>query len=153
LYLLLFSTGTFCTQMTITPTWSGRAWEASIYWLGPEEFLIVCHSGEGRDLVVALSDAFKGPHGAATDLSGGQILLSIAGPSVRQFLSKASTLDLHAKAFGLNQCAQSTFAKTGALYALRDDYAFDLIVRRSFADYAARWMLYAGQEFGIVFDE
>ncbi len=127
--------------------------EATIYWLGPKEFLIVGAAGEGRDLVVALSNAFKENHAAATDLSGGQILLAVAGSSVREFLSKASTLDLHEQAFALNRCAQSTFAKTGALYALRDADVFELVIRRSFADYAARWMLHAGQEFGIVFEE
>ncbi len=37
---------------------------------------------------------------------------------------------------------------------MRDDEpTFELVIRRSFADYAARWMLHAGQEFGIVFEQ
>ncbi len=126
----------------------------SVYWLGPEEFLVESRRFEGRELVSAFSDAFTGSHAAATDLSGGQILLTVSGTATRSFLSKASTLDLHEAIFSVGECAQSTFAKASALYALRNDKpTFELVVRRSFADYAARWMLHAGQEFGIVFDQ
>ncbi len=126
----------------------------AVYWLGPEEYLLVSHRTESTELIAALNREFAGLHAAATDLSGGQILMTVTGPAVQSFLSKASTLDLHATRFGVDDCAQSTFAKANALYALRDDTpTFELIVRRSFADYAARWMLQAGQEFGIVFNQ
>ncbi len=127
--------------------------EVAVYWLGPKEFLVVSHSDDRNQLALKLNQAFSGLHAAATDLSGGQILLAVSGSSVRDFLSKASTLDLDEQGFAVNQCAQSTFAKAGALYALRSDDVFELVIRRSFADYAASWMLYAGQEFGIQFKE
>ncbi len=127
--------------------------EHSVYWLGPKEFLVVSRQFEGRQLVSTLSDAFSGLHAAATDLSGGQIMMSVKGSAARAFMTKASTLDLHESVFGVDDCAQSSFAKASALYALRsNEPVFELIVRRSFADYAARWMLHAGQEFGIAFD-
>lgn len=133
---------------------SVRRGDHAMYWLGPREFLIVTDRLTGRELVHALTAAFDGGHAAATDLSGGQILLTVRGPATRSFLSKASTLDLHESAFGVDDCAQSTFAKAAALYALRSaEPVFELVIRRSFADYAARWMLHAGQEFGIVFRE
>lgn len=138
------------------PPTAGRVSRArhAIYWLGPEEFLTVSRRHDGRELVDRLGDAFTGLHAAATDLSGGQVLLCVSGPAARSFLNKASTLDLHADVFRVNDCAQSTFAKAAALYALRDDQpVFELVIRRSFADYAARWMQNAGQEFGIVFND
>jgi heterotetrameric sarcosine oxidase gamma subunit len=46
------------------------------------------------------------------------------------------------------RCAQTTFAKASAVISNKSDGSFDLIVRRSFADYIARWLLDAGQEFG-----
>ena len=125
-----------------------------VYWLGPEEFLVVSKRFEGRELVTSLSGAFAGMHAAATDLSGGQMLMTITGSAARVFLSKASTLDLHESVFAVDDCAQSTFAKASALFVLRNDEpASELVIRRSFADYAARWMLHAGQEFGIVFEQ
>jgi heterotetrameric sarcosine oxidase gamma subunit len=124
----------------------------SCYWLGPEEFLVVSKRFTGRELVTSLSDAFAGLHAAATDLSGGQMLMTVSGSAASAFLSKASTLDLHESVFAVDDCAQSTFAKASALFALRsDEPVFELVIRRSFADYAARWMVHAGQEFGIVF--
>jgi sarcosine oxidase gamma subunit len=35
------------------------------------------------------------------------------------------------------------------LVSNRTDGSFDLIIRRSFADYIALWMLDAGREFGL----
>jgi heterotetrameric sarcosine oxidase gamma subunit len=46
------------------------------------------------------------------------------------------------------RCAQTTFAKATAVVANKADGSYDLIIRRSFADYIAQWLLDAGQEFG-----
>lgn len=125
----------------------------TIYWLGPEEFLIVGSVEDSRALTDTLRNELTEHHASTTDLSGGQLLLTLSGPSARALLSKASTLDLDEQVFSLGQCAQSTFAKASALYALRDTSpVFELIVRRSFADYVAQWLVYAGQEFGLAFD-
>ncbi|MFK8029655.1 MAG: sarcosine oxidase subunit gamma [Gammaproteobacteria bacterium] len=127
--------------------------EHCVYWLGPSEFLIVSRD-PGQHLVDQLNHALAGQHAAVTNLSGGQLMMSVTGSSSRRFLSKASTLDLHESVFTSDHCAQSTFAKASALYAVRSEGpVFELIVRRSFADYIAKWMSYAGEEFGIVFDE
>ncbi|MEM7084035.1 MAG: sarcosine oxidase subunit gamma family protein [Pseudomonadota bacterium] len=120
----------------------------SVYWLGPDEFLLVSDSNVADSLVAGLAST----HHGCTNLGGGQMRMTVSGPHARDFLSKASTLDFDAGSFRVDDCAQSTFAKAGALFALRDDTPlFELVVRRSFLDYAAQWMAHAGQEFGIVF--
>jgi len=43
---------------------------------------------------------------------------------------------------------QITFAKASAAVSNRSDGSYDLVIRRSFADYVAQWLLDAGGEFG-----
>ena len=67
-------------------------------------------------------------------------------------LAKGCTLDFHPRVFSAGQCAQSGLAKTSVLIAMVDDRpTFDVIVRRSFAEYLALWLQHSGAEFGIQF--
>ena len=78
-------------------------------------------------------------------MTGGQVMVRLSGPRAREVLAKGCTLDLHPRAFKTGECAQTTLAKTSMLIALADDTpAFDIIIRRSFADYAARWLRHSG---------
>jgi sarcosine oxidase gamma subunit len=43
---------------------------------------------------------------------------------------------------------QTPFAKASAVISNRCDGSYDLVIRRSFADYVAQWLLDAGGEFG-----
>jgi len=120
-------------------------------WLGPNEWLILTspHSEieTVRDLRKALGDIFS----AVNDFSGGQTVINLQGRNVRDVLKKGCTLDLHPREFGPGSCAQTHLAKTNALIWQRDSSpSFDIIVRRSFADYLARWVNYAAQEYGIA---
>jgi sarcosine oxidase gamma subunit len=48
------------------------------------------------------------------------------------------------------QCAQTGLSKANILLSLIDGSPkFNLIVRRSYAEYVARWLEHAGGEFGI----
>ena len=50
--------------------------------------------------------------------------------------------------FSPGRCAQTVFAKAGALVAAKADGSFDLVFRRSYADYLARWIAEAAAEYG-----
>jgi sarcosine oxidase subunit gamma len=123
----------------------------SIYWLGPDEWLLVSQTA-AAELEAALRQALSG-HIAIVDISGAQTLINLRGTAsaVQTVLKKSSVYDFGAWSLaekGAGRCAQTTFAKAGAVVSNRSDGSFDLIVRRSFADYIARWLLDAGQEFG-----
>ena len=86
-------------------------------------------------------------------MSGGMIGLQISGRDAAVLLCKGCTLDLHPEVFAVGHCAQSGLAKAGILLAKTEEKpVFDLFVRRSFADYLARWLQHAGREFGIRFE-
>jgi len=124
-----------------------------VYWLGPDEWQIVTAIDGSDGLVTQISEALAGLHASVFDLCGGQVGLQLSGPRVRDVLAKACTLDLAPAEFSLGACAQSGLAKANMLIGLVDDVGpvFELVVRRSFADYVLRWLQHAATEYGVAF--
>lgn len=125
---------------------------STVYWLGPDEWLLVTPKGLGPALVQSLVNALAKVHGSINVMSGGQITLRIGGPKSSALLAKGCTLDLHPRIFPSGNCAQTGLGKASVLIGKIDDKpTFDLVVRRSFAEYLALWLQHAGAEYGIVF--
>lgn len=126
----------------------------STYWLGPDEWLIVSSSGSGPELLSGLERSLADRIASVNELSGGQLALRLAGTDVPQIFAKGCTLDFDARAFPAGSCAQTGLGKANVLIGRSsDDPVFDIIVRRSFAEYLAIWLQNAGAEFAIRFSE
>jgi sarcosine oxidase subunit gamma len=122
----------------------------SVLWLGPNEWLIVLPDGAAAASMAALQRALHGQFFAVTEVSGGQTIVVLRGKHVRDVLAKGCPLDLHPRSFGPGRCAQSHLAKAPILLHQRDDDpTFELIVRRSFADYLWLWLSSAADEYGF----
>ena len=136
-------------QLPITPnTVSGT--ERRLFWLGPNEWLLLCDSSTAAELSIELSSRLQGQFAAVNLLSGAQVVYRLAGADARALLAKGCSLDLHPSVFQSGMCAQTGLAKTAVLIQpLADGAGFELVVRRSFADYAWAWLLRAGREYGI----
>ena len=122
--------------------------ELRTLWLAPDEWLVTAPAGIAPDLMGRLQRALAGRHASVTDLSASRAIIEIAGPQARTLLEKGCGLDLHPRAFGPGQCAQTVFARlpviidqTGATPSYR------LFVRRSSARWLADWLIDAAQEF------
>ena len=148
-------TATVHTQRGRTPAYNMRGHalnpspaampSATIYWLGPDEWLLASDLGKEKDLVAQLGKNLAGQYYSLVDVTGGQVMIRLRGPRAPEVLARGCTLDLHPRALKVGQCAQTTLAKTSMLIALVDDTpTFDIIVRRSFAEYAARWLRHSG---------
>jgi sarcosine oxidase subunit gamma len=125
---------------------------STAYWLGPDEWLIASPAGERPTLRTLLDDALNGMHASLNVVSGGYVALRVSGMTAALLLSKGCTLDFHPRSFAAGQCAQSGLAKASVLISMIDDKpTFDIIVRRSFAEYLALWLRRAGAEFGVSF--
>jgi sarcosine oxidase subunit gamma len=122
-----------------------------VFWLGPDEWQIVTAVDNTDGLVTRLREALPGLHASVSDLTGGQIAMHISGPGVLDVLAKGSTLDLTPAGFEMGACAQSGLAKTSMLIGRIDDAepVFEIIVRRSFADYVVRWLNHAAADYGV----
>ena len=125
---------------------------ATAYWLGPDEWLLVTAAGSGGKLAESLKRALTESHSSVNALNGGFIAMRISGSESAALLAKGCTLDLHPREFSVGQCAQTGLGKANVLLAKVDEEdTFELITRRSFAEYLALWLQHAGAEYGISF--
>lgn len=125
--------------------------ELTAIWLGPNEWLLLMPPDQEAKMAQALQSALDDLFAAVTDVSGGQTVINIRGHHARDVLYKGCTIDLHPRVFGPGRCAQTHVAKALVLIRQLDDSpSFDLIVRRSFADYLALWLKDAAQEYGLA---
>ena len=138
-------------ELPITANTLNDAQGNIVYWLGPDEWLIVT-PGERRELIEGeLRTALAGMHVAVTDVSGGQTVVQLHGARVRDLLAKGCPIDLHPRVFAIGQCAQSHLAKAPVLIGqLENQPCYEIIVRRSFADYLWLWLEDAAAEYGFA---
>ena len=121
-----------------------------IYWLGPDEWLIVTPPGQQTALAATLGVALQEVFASITDVSSGQTLISITGVHARALLEKGCPIDFHPREFATGDCVQTHLAKAAVLISAVDDASsYELIVRRSFADYLGLWLLDAIAEFSV----
>lgn len=119
-----------------------------VYWLGPDEWLIIAPPDQQTDLEVRLDEVLQGLFYSVTDVSSGQTIISIAGVNARTLLEKGCPVDLHSREFKTGDCAQTHLGKAGVLISAVDDAPeYELVVRRSFSDYLGLWLLDAVEEF------
>ena len=124
--------------------------DVTALWLGPNEWLLICPVDGGSSIADALRKSLGDTFASVTEISGGQTVINIAGEHARDVLAKGCSLDLHPRVFGPGRCAQSLVAKAGVTLRQNDvSPSFDLIVRRSFADYLAQWLEDAAAEYGL----
>jgi sarcosine oxidase subunit gamma len=120
-----------------------------LLWLGPDEWLVrsvALHSAtQAAPMEANLRDAFKGLYAAAVDIGSGYTVLEISGARTREVLARGCPLDFHPRLFGLGQCAQSHYFKAPVTIVPTGEDSFDLVIRRSFADYFVKIMLDAAE--------
>lgn len=120
----------------------------TIFWLGPDEWLVVTAEGKQGELEAALAGALEGHHVSIVDGTDARTMIRLHGSDARNVLMKGCPLDLHTRVFGPGQCAQSILAKTDILLYQRDDApTYDIYVLCSFAHYLWDWLADAAKEF------
>lgn len=133
-------------QLPLTPNTVNAAATASASWLGPDEWLLrLPAQADAAEALRDLEAALSGCHFAINDISSAQTVLRLQGPRTREVLERGCTIDLHPREFAPGQCAQTLLAKAPALLVPVDAESMDVVVRRSFADYLARWLLDAAR--------
>ena len=119
----------------------------TIYWLAPNEWLVQSKQPRLPALCADLAGALAGQFASVVDVSSGNTSLVLSGAKAREVLQKGCPLDFHPAVFTIGQCAQSHFFKAGVLLRPLADDAYELVIRRSFADYFGRILLDACQEY------
>lgn len=145
-----------CTRVlgTELPTIPNTVTEGAsqvVAWLGPNEWLVMTEPDVQGHIAAELREMLGDTHSAVTDVSGGQTVIALHGDHAADVLAKGSPLDLHPRVFGAGQCAQTVVAKSaGFIRVIEPGTAFEIVVRRSFADYLWQWLRDAAGEYGCV---
>lgn len=112
-----------------------------VLWLGPDEWLVVGEPGSERTTEILLRDAIGDGFGVVVELSANRTVLEVEGPDARTVLASCCHLDLHPRAFGVSDCAQTLLQKAQIILQQTSDApAYRLFIRPSFAAYVAGWL-------------
>jgi sarcosine oxidase, subunit gamma len=130
-----------CSLPRTPNTFAATSEGLKVLWLGPDEWLVMTPEGREAAVVQALRRATGDGFATAIELGSGQTVIELSGPRAREVIAKGCPLDLHPRQFGPGRCAQSRLARTAVTIAQVDHVpTFELIVRRSFADYLWQWL-------------
>ena len=122
---------------------SSRIGDVEVLWLGPDEWLVLAAPWRQRELGDLLRTAIGGEHGAVVDVSAQRTALSLSGPAAREVLARGCAIDLDPRIAPAGTCVQTLLARTALTIVVRDERAseFLLLVRASFAQYLAAWLV------------
>lgn len=141
---------------------SARAGGTAAIWLAPDEWGVVTEPDQQSNVIDELSQSLSGIHHQVVDVSDYYTIIEIVGQRARDLLAKVTTIDLHPRAFQVGDAVATSFAKTTGWLVLTKTTAntsdgptapnsdhFQLVVRRSFADYMWCLLAEAGREWGL----
>ncbi len=120
--------------------------ELSICWVSPDEWLILCEGDKAYKLEKKLREALVG-HYSLCNISGGQTVLVLSGHHAHDVLMKSTSYDVADCSFPIGKAVTTTLAKSQAIICRKDKTTWELIVRRSFADYIWHYLHDASSEF------
>jgi sarcosine oxidase subunit gamma len=112
--------------------------DVQVLWLGPDEWLVVTGPDQQKDLEQRIRDESTGA--AVTDVSAQRTALTLTGPGVRDVIAGGCAIDLHPTVSPPGTCVQTLLAQTGVILVVESSGVL-LLVRSSFADYLARWLV------------
>jgi sarcosine oxidase subunit gamma len=130
-----------CSLPRTPNTFHAASPASKVLWLGPDEWLLITPEGREDAMARALRRAAADGFASVIELGSGQTVIELRGERAREVIAKGCPLDLHPRVFGPGRCAQSRLARTLVTIAQADaSPTFELIVRRSFADYLWQWL-------------
>lgn len=120
-----------------------------VRWISPDEWLISLPNDQVFDLETRFRAEMNGHHSLVNG-SGGMTVYKLRGKHVVDMLKKSTPIDLHDSEFPVGKVVSTVFAKAGAVIRRTGETEFELVVRRSFADYIWLWIQDASQEYGLA---
>lgn len=127
-----------------------------VRWMSPDEWMLSCPLQDCFSIEQALRTAVVGDdankpkaHIAIVNVSGGYSVLKLTGLDATNVLKKSMAYDIHPVNFPEGKVVNTTLAKSQVTMRALPNAEYELIVRRSFADYVWLWLQRAGAEYGL----
>ena len=127
--------------LPVVPNTVGSREDLRALWMAPDEWLFVGLEGQQAAIELELRNGLNGAFGAIVDVSANRSVLEIHGSRASELLARGVPIDLDARSFGPNRCAQTLLAKAHVVIERRGEARFHVYVRSSFARYAADFLL------------
>ena len=127
--------------LPMVPNMVAYAKDRRALWLGPDEWLVVGPDGKQAAIEQDLRTGINGAFGSIVDVSANRTVLEIRGVKARDLLTHGVAIDLDERSLGSGRCAQTLLAKAAVIMERRDQSAFLLYPRTSFATYIADFLL------------
>lgn len=124
-----------------------RGSDCTVFWLGPNEWLIHSEEDAQRALEARLRETLKDLHTAIVDVSDYYVVMRLSGEKILEVLGKGTPLDLHPRTFLTGRCVQTRFGHSTVLLHKVDDDTVDLQVRWSFAEYVWSYIVEGTREY------
>ncbi len=118
----------------------------TVLWLGPDEWLVVGEPDAAADLTARIKENLAEDHGAVVDTSAQRTAVRITGTNAVDVLAHGCALDLEPSVFGPGRCVSTLLAKAQVVIVPEQD-GYLVLVRSSFAEYLATWLLDACAEY------
>lgn len=136
------------TPLPTDPNSLAEAGGLRVLWLGPQEWLAIAPDGSAPGTAARLRAALRDEPGSVVDVSANRTTLELSGRAAREVLQKGCALDLHPRAFGPRDCAQTLLSTVHViLHQVDTGPTYRLLVRGSFAQYLSDWLLDAMEEY------
>ena len=138
----------FQLQLPDTANTFTSSGQATCAWLGPDEWLLIVEEPDTGRIERTLNDLFRGQFATWTEQSSGLTALRFIGSNTIALLNRGIVFDLHPRNFKPGDCVQTVLARVGVTVLNRsnEQTEFDVLVRRSFADYLWQWLVAASNE-------
>ena len=139
------------SPLPVKPCSSQEKGEVAALWMGPDEWLIIANETASLKPLPEMALALAEYHCALVDISNSKVMLSLAGPSSRDVLSKGCSIDFYSNKWRKGHCVNSLYARCDVTIwqrATRDHYA--ILVRNSFSDYVSDYLLDAALEYNVA---
>ena len=131
-------------DLPISPNSLQQRESKTLFWLGPDEWLLHCDLEQTPQLEQRLRQSLADVHFAVTEVSDYYTVLRLSGPKSEGLLRRGSPLDLHLNVFGQNTIAQTRFGHaTVLLHRLDGGDAWDIQVRWTYAQYVWDYLISA----------
>lgn len=135
--------------LPVKPLTSVENGENVMLWMSPDEWLMLIPGLKAFEIETQFRQNMPG-HYSLVNSSGGSTVIELSGENVVDVLKKSTPIDFHPSEFPVGKVVSTVFAKSTATIRRTDDQTFELVVRRSFADYIWLWLQDASREYGLV---
>ncbi|MCY4363120.1 MAG: hypothetical protein OXE42_13210 [Gammaproteobacteria bacterium] len=116
--------------------------EATAYWLGPNDWLLLDPVQETDRIAGALREAAGGATSVLTDVSDAWSIIEITGEGAVSRLAQGCSVDLHDRVFPAGRYALTRLQHLSVIiHRLDDTPRFRILVDRSVAQYLRDWLV------------